>query len=383
MALSVFLLLSTLFLAYANGANDNFKGVATLYGSRSVSYRTALALGTVSTFLGGLASLAIAAGLIKIFSGAGVVPAEVAASPRFLAAISAGAGVTVILATRLGLPISTTHSLLGAIIGAGLVLVGPHLNLGVVGKSFALPLIVSPIAAVALTIPLYYGLHELSRRTGLKRETCVCVDGGRLMAVSALQPVAAGAGGYASAYSQHTGELVVIASAEQCVEKYGGHVLGVKIQHLTDAAHATSAAAVSFARGLNDTPKILALLLAAKALDIKFGVLAVAVVMAIGGVLNARKVAQTMSQKISKMNDGQALAANLVTAFLVIVASRMGLPVSTTQVSVGAIAGIGVINGSANRAMLSGILASWLMTLPIAAVSGATIAFILGGLGQS
>ena len=380
MVLVAFLLISTLFLAYANGANDNFKGVATLYGSYAVDYRTALMLGTTATFLGGLASLALASGLVTMFSGAGVVPAEIAATPGFLASVSAAAAVTVILATRLGLPVSTTHSLIGAIIGAGLVFIGPHLNLAVLGKAFALPLIVSPIAAVLLTTVLYGVLHAISTRWGLKRETCVCVDGVRLTAVGSLQLVPAGAEGYATAVARDTGAVIVVTSAQQCVEKYGGQVLGASIQQVVDAAHFVSAASVSFARGLNDTPKILALVLAAQALDIRSGALAVALAMAVGGLLSARRVAQTMGRGISQMNDGQALSANLVTAFLVIVASRLGLPVSTTQVSVGAIAGVGLINGSVNRATLSGIVASWLLTLPIAAICGALAALVLRNL---
>jgi len=79
----------------------------------------------------------------------------------------------------------------------------------------------------------------------------------------------------------------------------------------------------------------------------------------------------TMSKKISTMNDGQALTANLVTAFLVIFASRLGMPVSTTHVSVGAITGIGIVNGSANKSVAGSILMSWLLTLPIAAVLSA------------
>jgi inorganic phosphate transporter, PiT family len=381
MILAGFLLISTLFLAYANGANDNFKGVATLYGAYSLDYRAALWLGTGATFLGGLTSIVVATGLIKMFSGAGVVPAEIATLPSFLTAVSAAAGGTVILATILGLPVSTTHSLTGAIIGTGLVFVGPHLNLALLGKSFALPLLVSPIVAVILTVVFYGLMHQIAQRTGIKRETCVCLDGARLTAVANLRPVPAGAEGYATAYSHDGGQLITVASAQQCVEKYGGKVLGLQVQQVTDAAHIASAAAVSFARGLNDTPKMLALLLAAQVMDLRYGALAIVVAMAIGGLLNARKVAQTMGRGISKMNDGQALSANLVTAFLVIVASRLGMPVSTTQVSVGAIAGVGLVNGTANGKMISGILASWLMTLPIAAALGASVAFILRSVG--
>ena len=73
------------------------------------------------------------------------------------------------------------------------------------------------------------------------------------------------------------------------------------------------------------------------------------------------------------MNDGQALTANLVTAFLVIVASRLGLPVSTTHVSVGAITGVGIINKSAQKEMISRILASWLITIPVAALLSSAV----------
>ena len=84
-----------------------------------------------------------------------------------------------------------------------------------------------------------------------------------------------------------------------------------------------------------------------------------------------------MSKKISKMNDGQALTANLVTSMLVIGASRLGMPVSTTHVSVGAITGIGLVNGSADRSVLSANLLSWLLTLPVAAVSAGLAASLL------
>jgi PiT family inorganic phosphate transporter len=60
------------------------------------------------------------------------------------------------------------------------------------------------------------------------------------------------------------------------------------------------------------------------------------------------------------------------TAFMVIFASRLGMPVSTTHVSVGAITGIGIVNGSADRTVIGSILMSWLLTLPIAAVISAS-----------
>ena len=67
----LFLLLAVLFLAFSNGANDNFKGVATLFGSRTTNYRRALWWATVTTLSGSRASLFISRGLVRAFSGQG------------------------------------------------------------------------------------------------------------------------------------------------------------------------------------------------------------------------------------------------------------------------------------------------------------------------
>ncbi len=102
----------------------------------------------------------------------------------------------------------------------------------------------------------------------------------------------------------------------------------------------------------------------------------VAIAMAVGGILNAAKVAETMSSKISKFNNGRGFTANLVTGMLVIGASAFGLPVSTTHVSVGSIYGIGIANKTANNKEISKIGLSWILTLPIAAILSAMFYFI-------
>jgi PiT family inorganic phosphate transporter len=117
----VLLALAVLLLAYSNGANDNFKGVATLFGSGTARYGAALAWATVTTLAGCLLALVLAQGLVEAFSGKGLVPDAVAADPTFLLAVSLGAALTVLLATRLGLPVSTTHVSVGALFGIGAV----------------------------------------------------------------------------------------------------------------------------------------------------------------------------------------------------------------------------------------------------------------------
>ncbi|MGD1919358.1 MAG: inorganic phosphate transporter [Pleurocapsa sp.] len=166
---------------------------------------------------------------------------------------------------------------------------------------------------------------------------------------------------------------LAVDTKENCIQRYVGNFWGVDSQKVVDVCHFLSACAVSFARGLNDTPKIVALLLTVTAFSIRGGMLAVGLGMAVGGLLNARKVAMTVSNKITTLNPGKGLSANVVTGFLVIFASRMGVPVSTTHVSVGSIFGVGVVSKTADIGMFSKVLSSWFLTLPIAAaISGIT-----------
>ena len=85
----------------------------------------------------------------------------------------------------------------------------------------------------------------------------------------------------------------------QCEQRYARDFFGIGCQKAMDAAHFLSAGIVSFARGLNDTPKIAALLLILPELGARSSLVAVAVAIAVGGLLSARRVAETMSHKIT------------------------------------------------------------------------------------
>ena len=365
-----FLFLATCFLAYSNGANDNFKGVASLFGSRTCSYKTAISWATITTGAGSIAAIFLAQALLKKFSGKGLVPDALTTQPAFLLAVALGAGATVILATLLGFPISTTHGLTGALVGAGMVTGISQVNFSALGKNFVTPLLLSPIIAVIAGATLYSILRALRLWFGISKEMCICVG-----TETEIIPVPRPDGAFAA-------EILpkVTISAGQpaiCRQRYTGKFLGVNAGRLVDTFHFLSAGAVSFARGLNDTPKIAALLLVATALNITWGLLAVAVAMAAGGLLNARKVADTMVNKITDMNPGQGFAANLATALLVNTTSYHGLPVSTTHVSVGSLLGIGIATRQAKWKSVVDVLLSWVITLPCAAVLAAVAYLVL------
>jgi inorganic phosphate transporter, PiT family len=361
----MFLFFAVCFLAYSNGANDNFKGVASLFGSRTCGYRTAITWATLATFAGGVTAIFIAHGLLNKFSGKGLVPDALTSSPEFLLAVGCGAGATVLLATLLGFPISTTHAFTGALLGAGVVSVGfQGVQFSALGKSFVLPLLLSPLLAVAVGGLIYLVFRFARVRWGISKEMCICA-GVEQRVVPMAQP--------AGLFRAQVLPTLTLTAAEQetCKQRYAGSLLGINAGQLLDTLHFVSAGAVSFARGLNDTPKIAALLLVAAAFDIRSAMVAVAIAMSIGGLLNAKKVAHTMSHKITDMNPGQGFAANLSTALLVTTASYHGLPVSTTHVSVGSLVGIGVTTGQVKWTPVTKVLLSWIITLPCGAAFAA------------
>jgi PiT family inorganic phosphate transporter len=228
----------------------------------------------------------------------------------------------------------------------------------------------SPIVAVTLGGITYLIAHAARVHSGVTKEWCICV-GETTTVVPATEP--------ASIFASTAIALpnIAIATKENCHQQYAGGMVGVSFQKLIDFFHFLSAGSVSFARGLNDTPKIVALLLVVKALDVKWGMLGVAVGMSLGGLLNARRVAMTMSKKITSLTHGQGFTANLVTSALVIFASRFGMPVSTTHVSCGSLFGIGLTSRQANTRVISQIIMSWILTLPVAAVLGASLYWLL------
>lgn len=307
--MTVLLILAIGFVAFTNGANANFKGVASLYGSGTTTLRGALYWGTATTFAGSLAAMFLAHGLVKAFGGRGIVADSLAASPDFVTAVALGAAGTSFLASRFGFPVSTTHALVGAIVGAGLAGGGTNIQWAALGKNFFYPLFFSPFIAAILGA-VTFGLFNLLR-----------------------------------------------VPAERTP--------------LLDALHYLSGGAASFARGLNDTPKMVALFVVVPGFEMNWAFLIVAVLIAAGGLLDADRVAETLGKKVTAMNPREGFAVSLVTAGLVSTASLHSLPVSTTHVSVGTMLGLGAATGNLNWRKGGEILLAWISTVPCGALLAA------------
>lgn len=357
------LVAAALAITFANGANDNFKGVATLFGSATANYRRALLWATITTTAGSLTALAFAGSLVARFSGKGLVPDVLTTNPAFLTAVGAGAAATVLLATGLGFPISTTHALTGALAGAGSIAAGGQLHLSALGTGFVMPLLLSPVVAALLMGMMFAGFGALRRLWGTE-DICLCVVETEA-AVPAAAPALASGISNDPIVESHT---PLVAPLSECAA-HGLKPAATSLA-LLNGAHYLSAGAVGFARGVNDTPKLLALLLPAQILPTEVAIPLVAGVMATGGLLAARRVAETMSLRLTAMTPTEGFLANVTTAILVLFASRVGLPVSTTHVSSGSLFGLGAVTGNARWRTIGQIVLAWIVTLPCAAVCG-------------
>jgi PiT family inorganic phosphate transporter len=364
----IVLFVSACFLAYSNGANDNFKGVATLFGSGTTNYKKAINWATITTFSGSVAAIFLAQVLVKNFSGKGLVPDELITMPIFAISIAFGAALTVFIATKIGMPISTTHSLVGSLFGAGVMAVGSQFNFEKLGSTFLMPLIVSPLMAAIISLLAYLIFRFFRKQMGINKMTHLNIHEKQRTTIASLN-------------MDNTANLKTKTTLEATIknktETYEGQLFGLSSQKVLDTLHYFSAGIVSFARGLNDTPKIVGLLIIINAIEIQWSMIIIAIIMAIGGLVNAKKVGVTMSKKITPMNSGQGFTANLITGLLVTTASIHGMPVSTTHVSVGSIFGIGTVTKKANRKTIGKILLSWLLTLPLAAIISALLFKIL------
>jgi PiT family inorganic phosphate transporter len=339
-------------LAAANGANDVSKGVATLAGAGVVAYRTAIVWGALTTFAGALLSIQLGRAMGSLFSK-GIVDATPTAT--FALAVLLGTTAWVGLASLLRLPVSTTHAIVGSLVGAGLVLAPSSVQWHGVAKKVALPLLLSIVVAygISVLLTIFVKFLLVPRRARKPAER---------------QPVPVGGG---------SGELATTAVAnEDQAAAVEAELIPRRTDRVVNVLHWLSSGATGCARGLNDTPKIAAIggfaLLPAGFSATGVSVL-VAVSMALGSLAGVR-VARTLGDKVLRMSHVEGLTANVTAAGLVGSGALLALPMSTTHVSTGAI--VGTAGGQPSR--LSGrtlrdLAIAWTVTPVFAALVAAVV----------
>lgn len=355
-------------LAFANGSNDVSKGIATLAGSGVTDYRRAIGWGTIWTVIGGMLSIFLSMAMVHTFAN-GIVSnttGPIQPSPLLPVAVMVGAMSWVLFASRTGLPVSTTHAIIGALSGAGLAALGwSGIPWGSLTHKVALPLALSPLLAMGVCFLISPVVRWIL--SGWKGH-CIC-----LLPIQKAH-LAVEQNGFVRMVPAQT-DLITVVDAPQCESP---QVLSIRVG--PDTFHWITSGLASLARGLNDAPKMVALLVGLSLLPggsspslmiLGFGVVALG--MGLGSFLGGLKVTEVLAEKVTRMDHLEGFSANLTTALLVTFAARFGLPVSTTHVSSGAIIGMGLWKGprQVNWKTVGEMALAWLLTLPVAGLLSA------------
>ncbi|MGH3999620.1 MAG: inorganic phosphate transporter, partial [Pseudonocardiaceae bacterium] len=308
--MTVAIVILVVLLAAVNGANDVPKGVATLAGAGVTRYRTAILWGTVITLVGSLVSLALASKMTALFSK-GIVSAP--PRPAFALAVLSGAAAWVLFATITRLPVSTTHAIIGALFGAGILFAASSVQFAALGTRVALPL----LASIAVAYGLSWLLTLIPTRM---TPECICVD--------PQQPVTAQITGSDTMALTTTGPAIPTVSvsaggAAECAV----HAAATRRFSLVNGMHWVTSGATSFARGLNDSPKIYAIgafALVPLVLPRTGLLLTVAITMAVGGMVGGMRIARRLGEGVVRMSHVEGFKANLTTSLLVGVGANLG-----------------------------------------------------------
>lgn len=387
-----------LLMAIGIGANDVANAMGTSVGAKAVTVKQAILIAMVFEFAGAY----LAGGEVTQTIRNGIIETSLFThEPQTLVfgMMSAllAAGTWLIVASVMGWPVSTTHSIIGAIIGFACVSVGPHSVdwgsvKGIVGSWLITPLIAG-ILAYGIFIsaqrlifdtetpmknakrygPVYMFLTALviflvTIKKGLKHVGLDLTDMETLQ-LSILGGLVVMIGGYLYISSKN------FAAKAESENGFAG------VERVFSVLMVITACAMAFAHGSNDVANAIGPLSAIVAVvssggelhnssPIAWWILPLgAVGIVIGLALLGHKVMATVGTGITDLTPSRGFAAQFATATTVVIASGTGLPISTTQTLVGAVLGVGFARGIAalNLGVVRNIVASWIITLPAGA----------------
>lgn len=397
-----------IFMAWGIGANDVANAMATSVGSRALTIRQALMIAAVFEFAGAY----LAGGEVTNTIRSGIVSVEAFdAHPEYLIwgmlASLLSAGIWLTVASFQGWPVSTTHSIVGAIVGFAAVGVGTEaVSWGSVLK-IATSWVFSPFIAGVLAFLVFTSIHKLVLDTTQPLQNAQRYGPYYLFAVGFILSLVTVNKGLAHVgLNIHAGMEIPIAIGVGLLAAFVGAALirRLKFDEQADKAfHFTNvekifgilmiftASAMAFAHGSNDVANavgpmsaIISMVqdhgqLAAKSAVPSWVLLIGAVGIVLGLATLGYQVIATVGKKITELTPSRGFAAEFATASTVVLASYTGLPISTTHTLVGAILGVGFARGIAaiDLRVVGNIFMSWVVTLPAGAILSILFFFML------
>ncbi len=410
---TVFIILACLFgffMAWGVGANDVANAMGTSVGSKALTVRQAILIAAVFEFAGAF----LAGGAVTNTIRQGMIDSELLAGQPdllvfgMLAALLA-AGVWLLIASRMGWPVSTTHSIVGAIVGFAAVGIGMEaVQWGKVGSIVA-SWVISPAIAGVLSWWLFKSVQKFILDTddplgNAKRYVPVYMFlvGFILTLITLFKGL------------KHVGLELSAIESYAIAGLFGLAVMGIGIMLIRrvkfdpeadrDFHYANvekvfavlmifTACAMAFAHGSNDVANAVGPLAAVIGVVQSGGMVMQQTVvpnwiLLLGGagiilglVTYGYRVMATIGRRITELTPSRGFACELAAATTVVVASGTGLPISTTHTLVGAVLGVGLARGIAalDLYVVRTIFLSWIITLPAGAIMAITFFYILRG----
>ena len=309
---------------YINGFHDTANAIATSVSTRALKPEQAILLSATANFVGALTGTAVAK---TIASGLATTP-EGHVGQVIVAAALVGAIVWNLLTWRLGIPSSSSHALIGGLLGAVIVATGVGaINLNGVRDKVLFPLVASPIAGVLIGFAFMVVLLNVFRRMNPRK-------------------------------------------------------LNDRFRRL----QVLSASYMAFSHGSNDAQKTMGIMTLAlfgagviPTADVPTWVILVAATaISFGTAAGGWRIIRTMGQRVVKLDPVHGFAAETTAATIIFVASHFGMPVSTTHVISSAIMGVGASDrfAAVRWGIAGNIVVAWILTLPAAGFFAA-IAFVV------
>ena len=383
-----------LYMAWAIGANDVANAMGTSVGSGALTIRHAIVVAALLEFLGAF----LAGGHVTDTVRKGMLDMDMVSQDQLIygmLAALASAATLLLGATRLGLPVSTTHAIVGAIVGFGAVGVGMDaVNWGKVGQ-----IVVSWVSSPLLAGVIAFGIFQFTRVMILDRTKplehvrklgpfffffvffiiglVTLFKGLKNLNLDLNLPEAMLGSALLGLLGAVIGKFFIrrVGTGESDPDHRFDQVerVFVVLQILT-------ACAVAFAHGSNDVANAIgplaAISSAVSASELASKAPVAPWMLAIGGVgivvglaTWGYRVMETIGKRITELTPSRGFAAELAAATTIVIASRLGIPVSTTHTLVGAVLGVGMARGigAIDLRVVGSIFISWVATLPIAA----------------
>ena len=393
-----------LYMAFSIGANDVANAMGTSVGSRALTIKQAILIAGVLEFLG---AFLVGGQVTKTVRGGILDPQISAAAPELivygmLAALMA-AGTWLVVASRLGWPVSTTHSIVGAIAGFGIVAFGFNVVQWEQLTQIVASWVVSPMLCGVLAYLIFSAIKwTILRHPDPVRRTrrwaplyifSVVVVISLVTLFKGLQNVDLDLTLAESLlWSGILGIFAVIAGhfllgmisnrpGTKSVDTSSGDGQLAIVEKMFGVLQIMSACAVAFAHGSNDVANAIGPLAAVVNIS-QSGVvnpespvpswllLVGGIGIVIGLATMGYRVMATIGTKITELTPTRGYSAEFAAAVTIVLASRLGLPISTTQTLVGGVMGVGLAQGvkALDLSILGRIAASWIITVPVGAL---------------